>query len=167
MRACLLMIPWFVAACNAEPVEAPDAGDEGWGARCEPTPGDDPEPLAFLDFVVSGEGLGQHEGRIVRFVTYDSVAPTRVFGVAEVAIQDGAFSARWTDGYERYEYQPVSFYIDLDDDGRCDVGQDLGAHFVSSAWNPVGDAPLLEVIPDGLPRLATDAVCQDVDRCAD
>jgi hypothetical protein len=128
-------------------------------------PGDDGQTIAFLDFRVSGTGLAAHEGRSVRLVTHNLHDDDRVFGTAEVTIVAGQFEASWLNGYQRWEYQPVDYYIDVDDSGTCTPGVDLGERFISSAWNPVGDEPLDQDITLFPPQPVTTDVCQAIDRC--
>jgi hypothetical protein len=105
-------------------------------------------------------------GMRVSLMTYDVSDFDRVYAVADVRVAaDGTLDHSWSDAYERYEYQPIAYYVDVDDDGRCTPDVDLGDRFISSAWNPVGDEPLdtdLGVFP--LP-VVTAQVCSNVERC--
>lgn len=79
--------------------------------------------------------------------------------------REGVLEHTWTDAYKRFEYQPIVYYVDIDDNGECTPDVDLGERFTSSAWNPVGDAPLesdLAVFP--LPMVTVET-CRDVERC--
>lgn len=144
-----------------------DAGEEeSWGSSCDPRPGDDGETIAFLDFEVVGQGLESFEGARVRLLTYRLDDPGRVYGVAEVTISDGAFGVVWPNGYERYEYQPVIVYVDANASGECEPDVEPATRFISSAWNPIGDVPLMEdvtIFP--LVEPATPAICDDINRC--
>mgnify|MGYP001613725914 CR=1 FL=1 len=161
-------------ACGAEPspgdddadVLAPDARDpEPWGERCNARPGDDGDTIAFLDFEVRGHGLAALDGAVVRLLTHQWDDPERVFGIAEVTIADGAFAALWPDGYQRFSYQPVIIHVDADGNGRCDPDVELGRHFFSNAWNPVGDEPLAQDVTLFPLEPATAAICAEINRC--
>ncbi len=141
-------------------------GPAAWGARCDARPGDDGETSAFLDFEVTGQGLESYEGATVRLLTYRLDDPQRIYGVAETTIHDGAFGAMWPDGYERFAYQPVVIHIDANGSGACEADVEPARRFISTAWNPVGDEPLVEdvtIFP--LDEAATTALCDDIDRC--
>ena len=144
-----------------------DAGHAAsWGASCDPRPGDDGENIPFLDFEVVGQGLETFEGAPVRLLTYRLDDPDRVYGVAEGTISDGAFGVVWPNGYERYEYQPVIVYVDANGSGACEPDVEPARRFISSAWNPVGDEPLVEdvtIFP--LDEPATAEICADINRC--
>ena len=105
-------------------------------------------------------------GARTKLMTYDATEVDRVYAVADVRVSSsGSLDETWPDAYKRFEYQPIVYYVDVNDDDRCTPDVDLGERFISSAWNPVDDAPLesdLDVFP--LP-LVTAATCADLERC--
>jgi hypothetical protein len=168
---CLTVVVWTACGGGDDGGPAPDldAGEAAsWGANCDPRAGDDGDTIAFLDFEVAGHGLERFEDAPVRLLTHRLDDPGRVYGVAEVTLSEGAFAASWRNGYERYEYQPVIVYVDANRSGACEPDVEPARRFISSAWNPVGDVPLVEdvtVFP--LDEPATAAICDDINRCGD
>lgn len=122
-------------------------------------------PSEFLDLRVRFAQPALAGAR-TKLITYDATDMNRFYAVADVRVSStGDLDVTWTDAYKRFEYQPIVYYVDVDEDGRCTPDIDLGERFISSAWNPVDDAPLesdLDVFP--LPTVTT-ATCADVERC--
>lgn len=119
----------------------------------------------FLDLQV-GFNVAAVSGARVKSMTYDSTDTDRIYAVADVRVSsEGVLEQTWTDAYKRFEYQPIVYYVDIDDNGECTPDVDLGERFISSAWNPVGDTPLesdLAVFP--IPMVTVET-CRDVERC--
>ena len=124
------------------------------------------EPAAFLDLRVyfTEPALA---GMRTQLVTYDLNDPERVYAVADTRVDaDGRLDQTWPDAYQRPSYQPIVYYVDVDDNGRCTPGVDRGERFITSGFNPIGDPPLdhdLTLFP--IP-VVTAETCRDVERCA-
>jgi hypothetical protein len=148
----------LVAGCDADTDVEP--------APCEAAPGTG-DAHEFLDLRVHFENqTAVADDRIV-VMTYETLMPDRVYGVASARVDgSGSFEVMWPDAYRRYEYQPIAFYIDLDEDGACTPGVDLGERHISSAWNPVGDEPLEEQLAVFPFEPVDVAVCEVIERCA-
>lgn len=160
-RVLALAIP-FASACGAsdEPVE-----QDSWGAACDPRPGEDVEGgVDFLDLEVSARGLVGLDGLPARLITYTLDDPERIYGAAEAEVEGGTFGAAWADGYRRFEYQIVVAYVDADDSGRCERDEP-GVRFVTNAWNPVGDQPLVQDLTVFPLEPTSEEVCADINRC--
>lgn len=153
----------IVAAVMVASVALVGCTSEPEPATCDVVAG---EPATFLDLRVyfTQPALA---GMRTQIVTYDLNDPERVFAVADTRVDaDGLLEQTWTDAYQRPDYQPIVYYVDVDDNGRCTPGVDLGERFITSGFNPVGDPPLdhdLAVSP--LP-VVTAETCRDVERCA-
>jgi len=93
----------------------------------------------YLEFEITGTGFHEHNGQVVRVVTHKWDDRSRVFAADELLVVDGMIHFLWVDAYERFSYQPVLFYADVDADGRCNPAVDHVWGGPSSAWNPRGN----------------------------
>lgn len=123
------------------------------------------EPIEFLELRVRFMQPAL-AGLRTELITYDANDSSRIYAYADVRVgTDGVLARAWPDAYRRFEYQPIVYYVDVNEDGACTPGTDRGARFISSAWNPVGDAPLeadLAVFP--IPTVTVET-CSDLERC--
>jgi hypothetical protein len=128
-------------------VRETDASSPTWGTACDPRPGGDEKMDGlprFLDVEIRASGFDAYEGATLRTVTYERLEAgvvTRVFGTREVIVTGGGFEVMWPNAYERFGYQPMVLYADVDDDGTCDPAVDPTWGMFSNAHNPPGDAP--------------------------
>ena len=100
-------------------------------------------------------------------MTYDAADEARVYARIETNLTaDGRLDVTWPDAYRRFDYQPIPFYIDVDADGTCTPGVDVGRRHISTAWNPVDDAPLDQDLTPSTLTAVDRALCEDVDRCS-
>lgn len=84
----------------------------------------------YVDMILNGSAFDDHEGqRIYLFTRHPETG--RPLGVAAATIRQGRFVIRLIDGYTRFSYQPVFFYVDVNGDGRCNAAD--GDH---SSWFP-------------------------------
>ena len=92
----------------------------------------------YVDMIVRGAGLTRYQGQriIVYTVDYRTMRP---LGYGSAVIRDGAFELRFPDGYHRFTYQPVLFFLDVNDDGLCQVATgDVALSLRSNAHNSNG-----------------------------
>ena len=76
---------------------------------------------AFVDLEVRGEGFDAHEGRTIYLFSRNN---NGILGTASARIAGGAFEVRFAGGARRAtEGQDVSWFVDADDDGRCNTAQ--------------------------------------------
>ena len=155
MRTYLLVMIAF-AGCAEDSTQEP--------ASCNASPGVG-QPSEFLELRVRFQQPAL-AGLRTELITYDVNDATRVYAHGETRVaSDGGMEQAWPDAYRRFEYQPIVYYIDVNDDGACTPGTDLGERFISTAWNPVGDAPLetdLALFP--IPAVSAET-CSDIGRC--
>lgn len=145
----------------------------GWGAGCEPEPGDSSDidgegNKAFLGFEIHGSGFEMYEAAALRAMTFLQDDPSRVYGATETTIDaEGEFEIMWVRGYSRFYYQTLIYYVDVDQDGRCDADVDFAWGHPSNAHNPTMNEPLrwdLSLIDfNGMDPVVA---CEHLNRCA-
>jgi hypothetical protein len=102
----------------------------------------------LLDLVVTGQGFEEHEGKRVYVFTRESNYRTPL-GHGSELVRSGRFTLRFPDGYARFSYQLVFYYVDVNGDGRCD--ESTGDHTgftITNAFNPAGNEPDEVALPD-------------------
>ena len=124
--------------------DTPDAGadlDGGGSNSCVSVTGGGPEP--WLDLQIVGGQFDAYEGRRIRVVVASQVGWR--FGVADVAIANGAFALTIPATFVYGGYTEIALYVDDDTDDACDVGEPLWG-FVTGI---VQEYLLVEATPDG------------------
>jgi ABC-type transport system substrate-binding protein len=102
---------------------APGGGDSGVRTQ--------PQPDAEVDAVAALDGPGARPD-----TAPDAQQP---LWYASAVIRNGGFEMFFPDGYHRFSYQPVMFFVDTNDDGICDVAAgDIAATLRSNAHNSNG-----------------------------
>jgi hypothetical protein len=101
----------------------------------------------LLDLDITGSAFGAHEGQTIHLVT-SSPNNDVVRATGQAIIQGGTFAFHFPRGLERFTYQDVFWFVDVDGDGRCTTGADHTGYVSTAAFNPVGDAPLQMMITD-------------------
>jgi hypothetical protein len=123
-------------------------------------------PHRFLDLVVKGQGFEEHEGKRVYIFTrvFDTKAP---LGHGSDLVRAGQFSIFFPNGYARFSYQPIFYYVDVNGDGRCDEA--TGDHpglTLSNASNPTSNDPLEMAVRDNhMSMLRNERVCDLMNAC--
>jgi hypothetical protein len=95
----------------------------------------------MLDMNVTGTGFDAHEGRTVHLLarTFDNGA---IFASGQVVVASGGFVLHFPRGFERFTYEEIFFFTDVDGDGRCAVGTDHPGYIVTAAFNPTQNVPV-------------------------
>lgn len=143
-----------------------------WGGGCDPRPGDqgvidDEGNREFLDFEIRGTGFEAHEGAAIRAMTFVQDEPTRIYGASEVTVEGGTFEIAWIRGYQRFMYQTLVLYVDVDGDGMCDPANDVTWGQFSSAHNPTENEPYVwEIGLADFQPIEPAAACASLDRCS-
>ena len=90
----------------------------------------------MLDLDVAGSGFSEHEGQSVHLITRTS-RNSAVFGSGQATVVGGAFELLFRHAYERFSYQEVLWFIDIDGDGVCSSADHVG-YISTNGDNPVG-----------------------------
>ena len=107
------------------------ATDAGQSACNQPGDAAADARRAYYDLVVDGRWNGA-DGRRIFVLTreFDTMIPR---GYGSAVIKDGTFLIRLSRAYLSFSYQPVFYFLDVDDDGRCDPTIDRAFRGVTSA----------------------------------
>lgn len=155
---------------GAPDVLTTDAGVPAPGgcARAAPDrPGVNGRP-PYLDLVVNGAGFESHEGQRVHVLARDYHSQLSL-GYGSAVVVQGRFVLRFPRGYATFSYQPMFFYVDVDNSGDCDPAVDHLGAFVTSGHTG-GDPYELELSEQRYghdsPRPRADAsVCTTLNAC--
>jgi hypothetical protein len=120
----------------------------------------------MLDMNVTGRGFEAHDGMRVRLLTRTNDNGA-VFGFGEAVVAGGGFALHFPRGFERFTYQEILLYVDVDGDGACATETDHSSYLVTSAFNPVDNSPLDQpVLDDHMAQSARGAdVCAVMNGC--
>lgn len=94
----------------------------------------------LLDVDISGSAFDAHEGQTIHLLTsspYNDI----IRAAGQATIQAGGFMFHFPKGLERFTYQQVFWFVDVDGDGRCTTGTDHTGYQATSAFNPSTAAP--------------------------
>ena len=118
------------------PDAAIDGSRDSSAADADESPCNQPGDAAdggrpYFDLVVGGR-WNVPDGRRMFVLTreYASMIPR---GYGSAVIKDGAFLLRFPRAYLNFSYQPIFYFLDVDDDGRCDETIDRVGNDVTSA----------------------------------
>jgi hypothetical protein len=95
----------------------------------------------MLDMNVTGTGFDADEGRTVHLLarTVDNGA---IFASGDAVVASGGFVLHFPRGFERFTYEEIIFFVDVDGDGRCTPGTDDPGYAVTAAFNPTQNVPV-------------------------
>jgi hypothetical protein len=95
----------------------------------------------MLDMNVTGTGFDAGEGRTVHLLarTVDNGA---IFASGGAVVASGGFVLHFPRGFERFTYEEIMFFVDVDGDGRCTPGTDDPGYTVTAAFNPTQNVPV-------------------------
>jgi hypothetical protein len=120
----------------------------------------------MLDMNVTGTGFDADEGRTVHLLarTVDNGA---IFASGDAVIASGGFVLHFPRGFERFTYEEIFFFVDVDGDGRCVVGTDHPGYTVTAAFNPTQNIPVdVPLMDNHMAQSARGAdVCAVMDGC--
>jgi hypothetical protein len=94
----------------------------------------------MLDFNITGSGFEAHDGQRLHLLTRTAYNGA-IFGAGDAVVAGGGFAFHFPKGYERFTYQEILVFVDVDGDGVCVTGTDHTGYTASSAFNPVQIAP--------------------------
>jgi len=89
----------------------------------------------MMDLEISGSGFNEHEGQPVYLITRTS-RNNAVFAAAQATVAAGAFQFAFRRAYERFTYQEVLWFTDVDGDGVCGPADHVG-YASTNGDNPV------------------------------
>lgn len=101
----------------------------------------------MLDFDVTGVGFDAHDGQTVQVLTR-TVYNGAIFGAGSATIVQGGFAFHFPSGFERFTYQEIFYFVDIDGDARCATATDHPGYTVTSAFNPTQIVPVAMPITD-------------------
>jgi hypothetical protein len=101
----------------------------------------------MMDFNIAGVGFEAHDGQRVHLLTR-TVYNGAIFGSGEAVVTGGGFAFHFPKGYQRFTYQEIFLFVDVDGDGACAPGTDHTAYKATSAFNPVAIMPIDEQVMD-------------------
>jgi hypothetical protein len=95
----------------------------------------------MLDMNVTGVGFDADEGRTVHLLarTVDNGA---IFASGQAVVASGGFVLHFPRGFERFTYEEIVFFADVDGDGRCAPATDHPGYTVTAAFNPTQNVPV-------------------------
>lgn len=103
--------------------------------------------VPLLDLDIKGSAFDAHEGQTIHLLT-SSPNNDVVRAAGQATIQAGTFAFHFPKGFERFTYQDVFWFVDVDGDGRCTTGADHTGYVSTAAFNPSDAAPLQMTITD-------------------
>jgi hypothetical protein len=101
----------------------------------------------MLDMNITGVGFDAYEGRTLHLVTRTTYNGA-IFGSGEAIVTGGGFAFHFRRGYQRFTYQEVLFFVDIDADGGCAPESDHAGFFATSAFNPIQNVAVNVQLPD-------------------
>jgi hypothetical protein len=121
---------------------------------------------AFLDMTIIAADFAAHEGQRVYVFTRDYNQKTPL-GYGSAVVQQGEFRLEFPEGYARFTYQPIFYFVDVNGDGRCDESAgDHAGYMASNGWNPVANEPLTQRLEHGhVPEVRGERVCDILNAC--
>jgi hypothetical protein len=101
----------------------------------------------MMDFNITGMGFDAHDGQRVHLLTR-TVYNGAIFGSGDAVVTGGGFAFHFPKGYQRFTYQEIFLFVDVDGDGACAPGTDHTAYEATNAFNPVQIMPIDEQVMD-------------------
>jgi len=101
----------------------------------------------MFDMDVTGTGFDAHEGRTVRLLA-SSLYNGAIFAVGDASVSAGGFALHFPRGYQRFTYEEVFFFVDVDGDGSCTQGVDHPGYISTAALNPTQNVPVAVSVRD-------------------
>jgi hypothetical protein len=101
----------------------------------------------MLNFNVTGSGFAAHDGRTVHLLTRTATNGA-IFGSGAAVVSGGGFTFYFRRGYERFTYQEIFWFVDVDGDGTCVAGTDHTGYITSSGENPTQDVSVEMAVTD-------------------
>jgi hypothetical protein len=120
----------------------------------------------FMDLIINAGDFAEHEGQRVHVFTREYSQKTPL-GYGSAVVQGGGFMLRLPDGYARFSYQPIFWYVDVNGDGRCDeAAGDHPGYMPTNGWNPSGDEPLMHGLDHRhVATMREERVCDVMNAC--
>jgi len=120
----------------------------------------------MLDMDITGIGFDAHNGRTVHLVTR-TIANGAVFGSGDATIEGGGFAFHLRKGFQRFTYQEIFFFIDIDGDGRCASETDHTGYVLTPAFTPTMNMPVKMQVMDNHVALSARgaSVCAVMNGC--
>lgn len=120
----------------------------------------------MFDMNITGIGFDAHEGQTVHLLTR-TVNNGAIFGSGAALVAGGGFAFHLRKGFQRFSYQEVLFFVDVDGDGTCTAGTDHPGYTVTPAFNPLQNVPVdLQVMDNHTATSARNAdVCVVMNGC--
>ena len=126
-----------------------------------------PAPFGdMLDMNITGTGFDAHEGRAVHLLTRNP-SNGAIFGSGDARVAGGGFAFHFPRGFQRFTYQEIFFFVDIDGDGKCAPGTDHLGYTVTPGFNPTQNVPLdLQIMDNHMAQSARGAdVCVVMNGC--
>ena len=95
----------------------------------------------MMDMNVTGTGFDAHEGRTVHLLAR-SAYNGAIFAAGDAIVTAGGFAFQFQRGFERFTYEEIFSFVDVDGDGRCTWGTDHPGYTVTPALNPANNSPV-------------------------
>jgi hypothetical protein len=120
----------------------------------------------MLDMNVTGTGFDGHEGRTVHLLgrTFYNGA---IFASGDAIVAGGGFTLPFKRGFQRFTYEEIFFFVDVDGDGRCTPGTDHPGYTTTAGFNPTQNVPIdVPVMDNHMAQSARGAdVCAVMNGC--
>jgi hypothetical protein len=120
----------------------------------------------MFDLNITGTGFDAHEGRTVHLLTRN-LYNGAIFGSGYAVVAGGGFAFHFPRGVERFTYQEIFFFVDIDGDGKCAPGTDHPGYTTTPGFNPTQNIPLdMQVMDNHMAESARGAdVCVVMNGC--